>query len=142
MKLEGGCYCGQLRYKSEGEPMVRAQCHCRECQYLSGGGPNYFMLVAPDGFAYTSGTPKAFTRSDLAEPVTREFCGACGTGVLTRRQDQAELVLKIGTLDDPSVFGAPRIAIFTCDKQAFHHVPEGVPEFEKLPPRGRDDEGT
>ena len=31
MKLEGGCYCKALRYTAEGEPMMKAQCHCREC---------------------------------------------------------------------------------------------------------------
>jgi hypothetical protein len=25
MKLEGGCYCGTLRYVAEGEPMMKAQ---------------------------------------------------------------------------------------------------------------------
>ena len=37
MKFEGGCYCGQVRYVAEGEPMVKGQCHCRECQYITGG---------------------------------------------------------------------------------------------------------
>jgi hypothetical protein len=31
MKLEGGCYCGAMRYLAEGEPRMKAQCHCREC---------------------------------------------------------------------------------------------------------------
>ena len=37
MKLEGGCYCGSVLYVAEGEPMMKAQCHCRECQHLTGG---------------------------------------------------------------------------------------------------------
>ena len=42
-------------------------------------------------------------------------------------------ILKVGSLDDPSVFGTPQMAIFTCDKQSFHTVPEGVPEHDKVP---------
>jgi hypothetical protein len=84
MKLEGGCYCGSVRYVAEGEPMMKAQCHCRECQYITGGSPNMFVLMSPDGFSYTKGTPKRFARSDLEKPVTREFCAECGTHLVTR----------------------------------------------------------
>ena len=45
------------------------------------------------------------------------------------------MILKVGTLDDPSLFGAPRIAIYTIDKQPFHMIPEGVLAFERQPPR-------
>jgi hypothetical protein len=43
------------------------------------------------------------------------------------------MLIKVGTLDDPSVFGAPQMVINTVDKQSFHHVPEGVPTFERTP---------
>ena len=108
MKLEGGCYCGELRYKAEGKPMLKAQCHCRECQYISGGSPNMFLLMPLDGFSYTSGTPKKFTRSDLEGAVTREFCAECGTHVVTRPPGLPGLVLKVGTLDDPAFSVARR----------------------------------
>jgi hypothetical protein len=135
MKLEGGCYCGELRYVAEGKPMLKAQCHCRECQYITGGSPNMFVLMPPDGFSYTKGTPKKFARSDLARAVTWEFCATCGTHIVTRPPDLAALVLKVGTFDDPGQFGAPRMAIYTIDKQAFHQIPEGMPSFERLPQR-------
>jgi len=77
MMLKGGCYCGSVRYVAEGEPAMRAQCHCRECQYITGGGPNYFMVVPPDGFRIEKGEPKRFTRSDIENPVTRLFCPEC-----------------------------------------------------------------
>lgn len=134
MNLEGGCYCGSVRYVVDGEPMMKAQCHCRECQYISGGGPNMFFLMPAAGFRYSKGTPKTFTRSDLAQAVTREFCADCGTHLITRRPGLPAVILKVGTLDDPTVF-APQVAIFTIDKQAFHHIPDGMPAFERLPSR-------
>ncbi len=42
------------------------------------------------------------------------------------------MILKVGTLDDPSVF-KPQVAIFTIDQQHFHHIPEGLPAFERRP---------
>jgi hypothetical protein len=135
MKLEGGCYCGNLRYLAEGDPMLKAQCHCRECQYISGGAPNMFMLMPVQGFSYSKGTPKQFTRSDLESAVTREFCAECGTHLLTRRPGLQAVILKAGTLDDPAHFGNSKMAIYTCDKQPFHAIPEGIPSFERLPPR-------
>ena len=41
MRLEGGCYCGAVRYVAEGKPVLRAQCHCRACQHIAGGAPNH-----------------------------------------------------------------------------------------------------
>jgi hypothetical protein len=134
MKLEGGCYCGNLRYVAEGKPVLKAQCHCRECQYISGGGPNMFMLMPPEGFAYTKGVPKQFRRADLENAVTREFCADCGTHILTRRPGLEQLVLKAGTLDDPAAgYGGPKMAIYTIDKQPFHLIAEGLPAFDRVP---------
>jgi hypothetical protein len=135
MKLEGGCYCGKLRYVAEGDPMFKAQCHCRECQYISGGGPNFFMLMPVKGFSYSKGKPAQFSRSDIENAVTREFCAECGTHLTTHRPGLPAVILKAGTLDDPAMYGSPQSAIFTCDMQAFHAIPEGMPSFEKLPPQ-------
>lgn len=133
MTYEGGCYCGALRYKVEGAPTLKAQCHCRECQYITGGGPNFFMLMPPDGFSYTKGSPKTFSRTDIPNAVTREFCAACGTHLATRRPGLAAVILKAGTLDDPAQFEGPQMAIFTVDQQPFHVIGEGIPRFERLP---------
>ncbi len=135
MKLEGGCYCGKVRYVAEGEPLMKGQCHCRECQYITGGAPNLFMVMPVQGFAYTRGGPKQFTRSDLEHPVTREFCSECGTHLITRPPGLPGVILKVGTFDDPSLFGMPKVAVYTVDRQPFHLIPEGMPCFERLPPR-------
>ena len=133
MKLEGGCYCGQVRYQCEGEPMMKGQCHCRECQYISGGDANVFLAMPIAGFVYTQGTPKTFSRTDLERPVTREFCANCGTHIVSRPPGFPAVILKVGTLDDPKQFDGPRMAIYMVDNQPYHRVPEGIPTFERLP---------
>ena len=132
MKLEGRCYCGNVRYVAEGESMLQAQCHCRECQYITGGAPNTFIVMPAAGHKYTKGTPKAFTRSDLERAVTREFCPDCGTHLATKPPGRPVVVVKVGTLDDPKQF-TPQMAIFTVDKQPFHQIPEGLKTFERRP---------
>ncbi len=133
MTIEGGCYCGEIRYEAKGEPQGALQCHCRECQYITGGHPNVVMAVPANGFKFTKGEPSEFTRSDLENPVTRLFCPRCGTGIGTRTPRRPDaFMLKVGTMDDPSIFEA-KLAIFTKDKQAFHHIPDDLPQFEGRP---------
>lgn len=132
MKFEGGCYCGALRYRAEGDPIMSAQCHCRECQYITGGSPNTFIAMPLSGFAYTKGTPASFTRSDLPRPVTREFCPTCGTAIGTRPPGNRLMIVKVGTMDDPSQY-RPTMAIHTADSQPFHVIPDGVRVFDRLP---------
>ena len=133
MTVEGGCYCGAVRYRAEGDPVFKAQCHCRECQYISGGAPNVVMGMPEGGFSYTKGAGKPFRRKDLANPVTREFCAECGTHLLTRAPAFGAVMLKVGTLDDPKLFGGPQLAIYTSEKQSYHHVPSGISAFERFP---------
>ena len=81
MKFTGGCYCGKVRYEAEGEPVLRGLCHCRECQYISGGAANVALGMPLSGFHYTKGEPKIFERADLEQPVKRQFCPDCGTSL-------------------------------------------------------------
>jgi hypothetical protein len=95
-----------------------------------------FMLMPAAGFRYSKGAPKQFTRRDLERAVTREFCAECGTHLITRLPDRPFVVVKVGTLDDPTLFGSPQMAIYTVDKQPFHVIPDGLPAFERLPQSG------
>jgi len=133
MKISGGCYCGSLRYESVGEIEASIQCHCRECQYITGGNPNVIMIMPLNGFEFVKGVPKTFKRKDIENAVTRLFCENCGTGIGTKNPNRPNsIILKVGTFDDPSIF-KPDIAIFTIDKQKFHYIEDGLKSFERRP---------
>ncbi len=131
MKFTGGCYCKQVRYEAEGEPMIKAECYCRECQYIPGGANVLVMAMPEQGFAITKGATKSFTRDDIERPVTREFCPNCGTHILTRAPGLPAVILKVGSMDDPALFGKADGAHFACDAQPFHRLPVDMPVFQK-----------
>jgi hypothetical protein len=133
MAVTGGCYCGEVRYEVDGPQEAAFQCHCRECQYLTGGNANIVVVFAKSDFRYTKGLASSFARSDLENPVTRHFCGACGTGIGSRSPSRPNsMIVKVGTLDTPGEYQA-QAAIFTCDRQAYHYIPNNIPSFDKRP---------
>lgn len=133
MVVTGGCYCGEIRYEINGSQEAAFQCHCRECQYLTGGNANIVVVFAESDFRYTKGLASSFARSDLENPVTRHFCGACGTGIGSRSPSRPNsMIVKVGTLDNPGEYQA-QAAIFTCDRQAYHYIPNNIPSFDKRP---------
>jgi|TARA_B110000971_G_scaffold102331_2_gene105229 hypothetical protein len=133
MAVTGGCYCGEVRYEVDGPQEAAFQCHCRECQYLTGGNANIVVVFAESDFRYTKGLASSFARSDLENPVTRHFCGACGTGIGSRSPSRPNsMIVKVGTLDNPGEYQA-QAAIFTCDRQAYHYIPNNIPSFDKRP---------
>lgn len=134
MTVTGGCYCGAVRYEAEGDPVMKARCHCRECQYFTGGEGNDFIAMPVAGFHFTKGEPKSFTKAGLEGAATRQFCADCGTQLLTRSPAlPIAVIVKVGSLDDPQIFGGPQVILQTADAHPFHLLPEGVPAFARFP---------
>ena len=44
--ITGGCLCGKIRYEAEIELFLAIRCHCRDCQYVSGGEPAAVISIA------------------------------------------------------------------------------------------------
>ena len=93
--------------------------------------------MVEDGFRYTKGTPAKFIRDDIENGVTREFCGRCGTPILTRVPQNPGAVVENRLAGRSGQFGMPDAAIHTDDKYEFHVIAEGVAQFAKLPPCNR-----
>ena len=65
--------------------------------------------------------------------MVREFCARCGTHILARPPGLGMDIVKVGTLDDPSQYPGPQMAIYMCDAQPYHVLPEGVLSFDRTP---------
>jgi len=136
MTLLGGCLCGDVRYECAGPALLSGLCLCRTCQKISGGAGNFYMAVGAQGFRFTKGDAKAFTDQEHPWRPTRHFCGKCGVH-LTARSERAPtgVLIKVGTLDDPSLFAGPQMVTWTSEMQKFHLLPPDVPAHAEIPGR-------
>ncbi|KAI0103978.1 Mss4-like protein [Nemania sp. FL0031] len=99
---EGSCFCGNVRYSIEGEPLGKALCHCLDCRKITGSTYSTNLMVAGSNFKLVAGTPKSIGKiAESGREVVSHFCGDCGS---TLWRDGASFgdakVIKAGTLDD------------------------------------------
>jgi hypothetical protein len=133
MTMTGGCACGALRYRAEGEPVAQGLCHCRTCQRLSGGGHTGFITFAESAVTLQGDTVSYSSMGGSGRTATRYACRICHSGVFGRAEVMAgKINLYAGSLDDPSQF-KPRIAIFTRSRPAWDASSVGLRCFETVP---------
>jgi hypothetical protein len=133
MNLEGGCACGDIRYRLTAAPMIVHACHCRDCQRLSGSA-----------FALNLWIERKFVEKEGAEPVAFRVppgssgkphdvyaCKKCGTHLWHKYHAAPgdTVLLCGGTLDDPAAV-APDIHIFTRSKLPWVELPAGARAFD------------
>jgi len=122
---EGGCQCGWVRYRIDGEPLGLAVCHCTECQRQSGSAFGMSLAVKSDSFRLLSGELRTFqVTCDSGRAKTCAFCPRCGTRITHQVFDTA-LSVKAGTLDDTSGL-APDAHYWTKRKQPWLPLPAGA----------------
>ncbi len=95
---EGGCLCGDVRWRVTGPILHSDHCHYIDCTQTAGAPYATWSTVAASDFAFISGTPSRY-RSDLAE---RTFCGRCGGKLTFKMHDLDEVDVAGATFDDPS----------------------------------------
>lgn len=131
-EFEGGCLCGNVRYKLTADPIISRICWCRTCQHFSGNGTA--NAIFPTKGMDVSGETKVFTsESDSGNIINRKFCANCGSHLFADSSARPGLmVVRIGTLDDPPsvkpaaniwVASAPSWACFDPALENFEHQP-------------------
>ena len=131
---EGGCLCGAVRFKIEGDPMISGACYCRDCQYVSGGGAAYGLMYPAPAVTITTGETRTHTiKAESGADVFREFCPRCGVHLISHNSAHPQFrTVKIGTLDDPSSFQSQG-NIWTSSAQPWHRIETDLPSHEKNP---------
>ena len=132
--FEGGCACGEVRYRMESEPMMVHCCHCHWCQRESGAAFAINAIIESDRVTVLAGEPEMIripSESGAGQEMVR--CPNCKICVWSHYRSAGRLasMVRVGTLDNPDAI-PPQVHIFIESKQPWVIVPEGLPAFEQF----------
>lgn len=102
LPLSGGCHCGALRYSLSAAPLMIYNCHCTNCQKITGSAFTVAATVPEAAFAFTNGAPKRTEwKADSGAVRYGLFCGDCGSRIANGAVPSGGfLSLRAGTFDD------------------------------------------
>lgn len=126
-QIQGGCLCGEVRYRLLMTPSRLCDCHCLDCRRASGAPYVTWGSVKRTMLEIVQGEVKRIRYADRI----RSFAGCCGTTLLFEDNDTAEWIdVTIASLDSPQSF-APEKAIWTEDRLPWVPLDGSRPFFQQ-----------
>jgi hypothetical protein len=127
--LTGGCLCGAVRYRIDGEARGLTACHCSMCRRWTGHG---FASVTVARGALTVEGEVGWYESTPGE-VRRGFCPVCGSSLFWDRIGAPETDVLAGTLDLPTGLRLQH-HIYVADKGDYYEIADGLPQYPATRP--------
>jgi hypothetical protein len=119
---EGGCLCGQVRWRATAEPANVRVCHCRLCQRWTGAPFFARAIFRAEDFAWSGAT----TSWPTSPRVVRRACARCGTPMLSVPNDPpARVGVSVATCDDRHAL-APTVHIWVSEKVDWLTLDDGL----------------
>jgi hypothetical protein len=119
----GGCLCGAVRYRVEGEPVHVGRCHCADCRKESGSTFTAYGQWPVDSFELTG---------ELTTYDGRSFCPRCGSRVMNAIEPGDELAeIRLGSLDDAPFELKPEAEIWVKRRESWLAPVDGASQHEE-----------
>jgi hypothetical protein len=124
MIREGGCLCGAVRFKAEGEPLNVRVCHCRTCQKAM-GSPFFARALFDQRALSVRGDTGRYASSGAMDRI---FCKSCGTRLFSWRTNGTAAGVALAAFDDRNAF-APTEHMWVAEKVDWLKLDDGLPQY-------------
>jgi len=131
-EYKGSCLCGAVTYQADVAPRYRFNCHCRDCQKITGSA------YAPIAFFHQSelkiqGELKYFESLGLSgKLIRRAFCVTCGSQMFGLPELVPEMIsIRAGTLDQPNLY-RPQAECFVSHANEWDILDPNIVHFEGM----------
>jgi len=115
IKHQGGCHCGQVKFRTDYDPLLVTQCHCQRCRRLS-GTMTFYTIFGDDEVLFEGKMGQYDFLGGSGMPMRLFFCQQCSTK-LYYAADVFEgfKLIVTGSFDNSSDF-EPQAEVFTNNK--------------------------
>ncbi len=124
MIREGGCLCGAVRFRADGEPINVRICHCRNCQKAM-GSPFFARALFDQKALAVEGKTAGYASSEALDRVFRK---GCGTRLFSWRRNGTAAGVALGDFDDRNAF-RPTEHISVSEKMNWVTLDDGLPQY-------------
>jgi hypothetical protein len=126
--LDGGCWCGRVRYRVEDAFLYASNCHCSRCRAATGSAFKPFAGIECEKLELTEGADALLVHGDDALNDTR--CASCGSLLFSVVRDGEYVHVALGSLvDAPAI--RPTKHIFVGSKAPWFEITDDLPQFEE-----------
>ena len=123
----GGCRCGAVRFEASAEPHHVSYCHCVDCRRASGAPVLAFVGFMADEVAVEGEGLRTFDSG----PVTRSFCGVCGSPIAyVDARLAGRIYFVLGAMDAPENY-VPTLHAYVSQQLPYLHFEDGLPRLER-----------
>ena len=91
----GGCNCGKVRFRVEGNPIRIGVCHCQICRKDTGSAFNFFAVWSTENVTISGDTNSWIHSTDH-----RHFCVTCGSTLFNVIDGVNEVEIRVGAFDN------------------------------------------
>jgi hypothetical protein len=124
--INGGCFCGRVKYQLSEMPSSIGICHCQTCRRIAGAESVGWAVINKDAFSFTQGNARGFQSS---EGVERTFCDNCGTTITYCRDGRKLVDVTLATLDDPELL-QPTKETWCGDRISWNQLNDTLDHYE------------
>lgn len=115
LTLTGGCLCGAVQFSVKNEFKAFYQCHCKQCQQLSGSAFTSNILTAPGNIDWLKGKCNITEYDHPSRGFSKSFCTVCGSALPFINKNKTTLIIPAGSLNQlPDL--KPQANMFTAEE--------------------------
>jgi len=130
--LTGECLCGSVKFKLEDNFKAFYQCHCKQCQQLTGSAFASNLFTAPENIEWLSGQDSILSYEHESRGFSKSFCKTCGSALPVINKSKTSLLVPAGSLNEfPEL--QPQANIFTAEKSCWFQAGLNAENFVGFP---------